>query len=214
MEDLTEHSALATRIWLLLLLTELASAGLVPIERLRLHKLLFLSNSLAPVYGSQLPAPGVSRNTDGPFYPRLQWQLDRLIGMSLVSIEDLSLWPTRGNKKQTITYTVTEKGFHIIDQCLILPSIQKLQQFFKELCFSFATIKDETRDAAALHEINYAKPGAANGSFVDLSRRESNLTTDLTDYFAGFVPQQGLTNRREQVRLYIHYLETISAKAS
>ena len=214
MEDLTEYSSLSVRVWLLLLLSESGDAGLQPIERLRFHKLLFLSNTLASVYGSQLPAAGVTRNIDGPFYPRLQWHLDRLVGMGLVLLEKVDRGILAGNDKHSLTYKISRSGFLVVNECLTLTTMKRLRQFFHELCFSFATIEEENRDITALNEVNYARKGPSLGSFVDLSTRRSNLTVPLTEYFASFVPQQDVTNRREQVRLYVKYLQEITAKAS
>src|ERR1700687_2575811 len=77
---------LQRRIRLLVLLSAAERAGLVPLRILRLHSFAYLSNVLAPVWDMPALDGKVLKRHGGPFYPALQRDLDRLVGMGRVLI--------------------------------------------------------------------------------------------------------------------------------
>ena len=78
--------ALRRRVRLVMLLDSAEAAGLVPIKILRLHAFAYLSNVLAPVWDMPVLDGKVLKRRSGLFYPALQQDLDRLVGMGVATI--------------------------------------------------------------------------------------------------------------------------------
>ena len=77
------------RVRLLMLLDGAKSAGIAPMRLRQLHTYAYLVNVLAPVWSTSSLDGSLLKRPDGPFYPALQYDLDRLIGLGLVDISDL-----------------------------------------------------------------------------------------------------------------------------
>ena len=80
---------LGRRVWLLLLLDGAERAGIAPLAEMRLHRLVFLANVLAPVYDLPVEDGKVVKYRRGPFYPDVQWDLDRLAVSGLADISEI-----------------------------------------------------------------------------------------------------------------------------
>ena len=83
---MTARANLRTRVWLLILLDGAERAGLTPMSKERFHRLVYLANSLAPIYDLPPPDRKILKYKHGPFYPDVQWDLDRLAVQGLVEI--------------------------------------------------------------------------------------------------------------------------------
>jgi hypothetical protein len=77
------------RLRLLLLLDACEAADLAPVPVMRLHALAFLSNVLSPIWSAESYDGKILKRRGGPFYPELQRQLDRLVGLGLVAVHDV-----------------------------------------------------------------------------------------------------------------------------
>ena len=83
------YDALRRRVRIILLLHGSEEAGIAPIPLRRLHTYAYLSNVLAPVWDTRVFDGQLLKRRGGPFYPALQHELDRLVGMGLVLITDI-----------------------------------------------------------------------------------------------------------------------------
>ena len=82
-----DSTALARRVRLVVLLEAARSAGLTPIDVLRLHTLAYLSNVLSQVWNMPPNDGKILKRRGGPFYPALQADLDRLVGMGVALLD-------------------------------------------------------------------------------------------------------------------------------
>ena len=85
-----------TRVWLTYLLMAAHRTGLAPMSKKRLHRLVFLSNCLAPLFEATPASAQIVKYKRGPFYPVVQWELDRLATISFTSTT-----VTAGGRTQT-----------------------------------------------------------------------------------------------------------------
>ena len=77
------------RARLLMLLDAADYVVIAPVETSRLHALAFLADVLSPIYGLTSISGRVLKRRVGPYFPALQWELDRLVGMGLVEVSSL-----------------------------------------------------------------------------------------------------------------------------
>src|SRR5258708_3989440 len=78
LDDAPRTANLMRRVWLLLLPDGAERVGLIPISKLRLHRLAYLANALSPLYDLPVPDGQIVKYKRGPYYPDLQWDIDRL----------------------------------------------------------------------------------------------------------------------------------------
>jgi hypothetical protein len=78
-----------TRVWLVFLVDAAYRAGLNPLSKQRVHRLVFLSNCLAPLFQATPHTAQIVKYKHGPFYPLIQWELDRLATMGILTIDNL-----------------------------------------------------------------------------------------------------------------------------
>lgn len=206
-------SSLGRRVWLLLLLRACARAGLRPISKIRLHRLIFLSNCLAPVYGERPLDEQIIKYKWGPFYPDAQWDVDRMAMQGLVALSDVGVskdkqlgWWLHAN------YELLPGGRELTDELLHTLSLDKVFQFLIELASAYATLDDAVLDEVALRDATYSAPAIAEWAPIDFSSDDRNYSAITAAAFRDFLPQYVAPNAREQVQLYLRYLARISKR--
>jgi hypothetical protein len=195
------------RVWILLAVDACDRAGLLPIGKTRFHRIIFLSNCLAELYQATPPAKRVLKYKRGPFYPDVQWQLDRLTAMSLVKITNLTITEDRYGPWMDADYLITKDGIATAATIRRTPLGNATGSYIDELVFAFARLDTRSLDQLALSELNYAASGIAEGALITFEDANSNLALRKAADFQRVAPE-ALTNRiREQVQLYLRYLE-------
>ena len=82
-------AAIRRRVRLVVLLDASREAGLDPLPTRRLHLIAYLANVLSPVWDMPSVDGTVLKRRGGPFYPDLQADLDRLVGLGVARVEGL-----------------------------------------------------------------------------------------------------------------------------
>ena len=157
------HSrSLRRRIRLIMLLDTADYAMISPVSTGRLHAFAYLADVLSPVY-HLLPTSGrIYKRAIGPYFPDLQWELDRLIGMALVNVSQLK--------------TQVEKDEAFVDACFALKrdraaqilhlayqdaELLRLRDFFRELAAALGALPQAELDSTVLSDDTWeaAQPG-------------------------------------------------------
>jgi hypothetical protein len=89
---------------LVLLLDACEAADLAPIPVSRLHAFAFLANILAPVWSEHSFDGKILKRSGGPFYPELQRDLDRLVGLGIATVHDVGHVKERGRWRLEICF--------------------------------------------------------------------------------------------------------------
>jgi hypothetical protein len=111
---------LGARMWLLLLLDAAERSGIAPVSVKRLHRLVYLANAMAPVYDLLTPDGYILKYKRGPFFPAVQWDIDRLSAQGLAQVsnskrlEDELGWWFEAN------YSLTKLGMEAVDTAITL----------------------------------------------------------------------------------------------
>lgn len=122
-EDTLVPPQLADRLRLVLLLDACEAADLTPVPVMRLHALAFLANVLAPIWSVESYDGKILKRRGGPFYPELQKQLDRLVGLGFVTIHGVRHINDDGRWRLDGSFAVnTNATAHIIEAARLFSS--------------------------------------------------------------------------------------------
>ena len=197
---------LRNRAWLLGLVRVANWAGLQPVKNQHVHALVFLANSLAPVYEDVGVETRVIKHTHGPFYPDAQWDLDRMVGQELLAVSrDVGPAPTDG-WTQHVAYEVTRSGIELVQRCRESVLMERSYRFLLELAAAFATLTQDERNTAPLQDAIYSLPGRANGSGLVFENAEDNFSLLTASAFDELVGNELSLSPKDRVHLYLRYL--------
>jgi hypothetical protein len=200
-------------MWLLLLLDAAERSGIAPVSVKRLHRLVYLANAMAPVYDLLTPDGYILKYKRGPFFPVVQWDIDRLSAQGLAQVsnskrlEDELGWWFEAN------YSLTKLGMDAVDTAITLDEIGSKASFLREVVKSFASIElsEADRDASLLGDVAYDHADVE--APIDFRTASNNLTALATATIANAgnaaAPE---ASRRAEVHLYFRYLERLWAR--
>jgi len=206
------------RAWVMSILDAAARAGLTPIVQTLVHRAAFLSNALAPVYDVDVENGLVTRWKRGPFFPELQWDLDRLAAMGLARFDRIRHEKDEGGWWFEVRYGLGPRSDEFIAASSTIAGFARVHRFHRELLAAIASLPDADRDDAALSDANYANTVDAaddeHETVIDFGQwTERNFSTraaraidDQVTGLPGFDP-------RSRVHLYLRYLAGHASRA-
>jgi hypothetical protein len=210
-----EQSHIARRAWLLLLLDGVEHAGASPIASTRLHRLAFLANCLAPVYDLPSPDGKIVKYRRGPFYPDLQWDVDRLVAQNLVSMRNLEHVRDVAGLWFRADYELSDAGVTAVHKLTDSPRAERGHGFLRELAAAYAALPEGAREDAALSDATFTDPLVNLGSLIDFAEWDvRNFTHQTADAFADFVPPAVHLTPRDKLHLYFRYLDRMVERAA
>lgn len=214
--DYPDAPLLQRRVWLLMLLDGAERAGVAPLPTAHLHRLAFFANCLAPVY--DLPVPNgivVKDRRRGPYYPELQWDVDRLAAQGLVELRGLRHVEEDDGWGFTADYGLTVKGVEALDRAAASPRTARTRRFLAELGAAFGALGEAGREHADEADATYGDRHAADGRVIDFAEwRERNYSADAAQAFSKLAPARAHLTRRDALHLYFRYLDRVLAGAA
>lgn len=209
MSNELHFSSLRRQVRLLVLLGAAEGAGLAPIKILRLHSFAYLSNVLAPVWELSALDGKILKRRGGPFYPSLQRDLDRLVGMGLVNISGLDhvrdedkRWRLEGS------YCLNHKfSDPVLRQLEIYDEERDLISFVRELAYALSALSDGDFDLAVSEDATYSDPMVSFGNIVDFDEwRKINYSANAAEKFEDLIPIGSQATPGEKLHLYVRHL--------
>ena len=191
-----------------MLLNAAEAAGLVPIKILWLHAFAYLSNVLAPVWDLPILDHTVLKRLGGPFYPELQHDLDRLVGIGVAEmsgvehVQDLSnRWRLEG------AYRLNRRFANPILAALDDFEQENLQnRFVLELGYALAALSDDEIDNAVSEDATYSDPLIAIDNVIEFeSTGEGNYSANVAQQF-DFMISGVSASPGEKLHLYLRHL--------
>lgn len=203
---------LAARMWLLILLDAAERIGIAPLSAQRLHRLIYLANAMAPVYDLLTPDGYLLKFQRGPFFPEVQWDIDRLCAQGLAAASNLKTLKDELGWWFEANYNLTPAGMVAVDKALRLPEMARKASFLREVVRAFSSvIEDETtkadQDDIALMDISYDHADDQGPIGFDTASR--NLTVLAADAIARRVSKEEVASRRQTVHVYFRYLDRV-----
>ena len=199
------------RIRILMLLDAADYAVISPIPIPRFHALAFLADVLSPIYHFVPLSGRILKRKAGPYFPDLQWEIDRLIGLNLVSPYGLTQVIENEKTYMSGALALERKRSVLLLQHIYSESeFRSHRDFFRELAGALSNIQDEDLDAAtqldvtweAGHKgavIDYAEWRAKNYSAMSANHIEEVATQALGEHGGKLLPSA-------KVNLYVQYL--------
>jgi hypothetical protein len=198
-----------------LLLDGAEQAGLNPLDVVRFHRLVFLANCLSPAYDLEPQNGKVYKQRHGPLYTDVQWDLDRMTAMGLVSVSDIG-WHSSGDSAIAFSarYAVSKKGIEMIDRLREVPSVGRQRAFLLEVAAAYGSLDAENQGVAALQDATYSDPDVPNGEVIDFGEWQvRNFSVDATDAFDQYLRRPIPLTRQDRLYLYFRYLNRVVAAA-
>ena len=209
---LDEQTLLQVRV--LRLLAALVDAGVEDVSLEDFHAFAFFAEALAPVWSVRSPLGGVLKEEEGPHYPALQRELDRLVGQGLVTITRLTGEDRGGRWRLDVKFSinVTAVGAVLAVADSMPDEGSNATDFLTELAFSFADIPVGLRDDAARVDAAWSAPGAATGRIIALSGSAgrsgpANFSAEAAQHFQKFAPEGITLSAAEQTSLYMSLMK-------
>lgn len=206
----SDMTSLKCQVRLITLLNSAEQAGLAPFPVLRLHTVAFLSNILAPIWDSDVMDGKIFKRRGGPFYPRLQRELDRLVGLGIARISNLGhskdkqgQWHLEGAYRLNTTFANP-----------ILGSLQEnayelqVQQFVQELFYAVSALTDGELDKAVTEDATYSDDLVDYGNVLDFAEwQDKNFSVNAARHFGSAFPTGITCTSGEMLHLYIRHLK-------
>lgn len=201
------EASLRNRAWVLGLVVMANWSGLRPLSKSHAHSLIFLANSLAPIYEDTGLESRVIKHEHGPFYPDAQWDLDRLVGQGLLNVSGITLSETGGRWWMDGAYEASASGRAAFKEFRTLPLLERSYRFLLELTNAFASLQQDARNRAALTDVIYATPNRANRTALVFEYAEQNFSSLTAAAFDDLAGPDVALSPKERLQLYFGYLE-------
>jgi hypothetical protein len=205
-----EHT---TQVWLVFLMGAAQKAGLLPISKMLFHRVVYLSNCLAPLFETTPTTATIVKYKRGPFYPRIQWYLDRLAVLGVIKVRDLEYVTDSHGVWMEATYFTNGTTRHVIDTCTQINYGRQLEEYLTEMIFAVGSISKRTWKGVALHDSTYGEPGKSEGAFIDFADPSKNLSVQTARAFQTVLPKGLIMTPKEEMFLYLRFLEAQASKA-
>jgi hypothetical protein len=196
-----------TRAWTLLLIDAASRNGITPLSKLRFHRIAYLANGMSRVLGIRAVDERIVKHRRGPFYPDLQWHLDRLVGQGLVRIRAVRHFTDIDGSWMDAEYALRPRGVEVVEYLCRLDERRQLAAFHLEVVRAFAAQEDEVLDGLALADVTYADAKRATNAVIDFSERRDNLSAQLAESFANLAPDPRALTMHDKINLYVEYIE-------
>jgi hypothetical protein len=208
---LDEHyAAIRRRVRLIVLLRAAEGAGLTPLPILRLHTFAYLTNVLAPVWHMTALDAKLLKRQGGPFYPALQADLDRLVGLGVASVTGLRhVRDNRGKWRLEGSYSLNEvPAAPVLAYLQELPDERAIVAFVNELALALSVLSDADLDGAMREDATYSDPMVTEGNVIDFGEwANRNYSANAAETFSRILPAGDRTSPGEKLHLYVRHLQ-------
>ena len=203
------------RIRVLMLLDAVDYAVLAPIPVQRFHTLAFLADVLSPIFNLVPMSGKILKRRTFPYFPDLQWEIDRLVGLDLVA--PLELVPIVEESKAYVTFSLAlqrTRSSPVLDIVYSQDEFSFFRDYFRELAGALSNIRDTELDAVTKSDvtwhfghdgavIDYAEWRAQNYSALGANRIEELAVQAFGNSEAQLSPTAKVT-------LYVKYLKRVA----
>jgi hypothetical protein len=199
-----------TQAWLTFLLGAAHKAGLLPVQKRLLHRIIFVSNCLAPLFEEIPDSARIVKYKRGPFYPVVQWNLDHLAATGAIGMSDVTYAEDEFGMWMEARYSINEQTKQVIQKCRAIEYGKRLDDYLTEVAFAFASLNKRAWDEVVLADKTYDAPGISEGAFIDFSEGQRNFSVQAAEAFKKILPEEIAPNRKEQLFLYLGFLENLT----
>lgn len=212
---IADPNLLNRRTWMLLLLDAAERSGITPLPTAQIHQLAFYANGLTPVYEMELRGPELLRLQNGPFYPDVQWDIDRMAGLGLLDLASVAYTLRDEGAWLEAEYQLSEHGRAASKRATAGPRARRTLHFLMEIVDAYVRIGvTEVRTRAIWDDPTYGDPELVEQALIDLADPEHNATAWTAELFQSFTSSKIPLSSREKLHLYFKYLRRLSGGAA
>ena len=207
------QGVLFRRFWLLALFRGIEAAGFSPVTSSKVHALVYLANALATTYGITPLDPILLKIEKGPLYPQFFWELERLVGMRLLSVHALEYATI--NDIDSAEYSLTKQGAELVENVFhSVPELRKVAQAQKSIALAYSRNPSSGLSQNLLkRDGNYGDTDIGEGEIVDFGEWTFvNSTKDAVSYLQSRIIEHypHRTDPAIAVNYYAQYLSEAS----
>ncbi len=180
--------------------------GLTPLASAQLHVLLYLANTLAPLFEVVRVRGQVLKRGPYPFYPDVQREVDRLSFCGVLRIDHVDFGP-KGHLSAHYSLGIHGRHLHasIVDSA---KEAQRTARLFRELVSACFGKFLGSKTAIGPADANYGSNEVLEGRIVDFSEwQDENRNMDVARYLIEQLRSLQPRAARDGVRLYCEYLD-------
>ncbi len=202
------RTSLSNSLRLVLLLDACEAADLTPIPVSRFHALAFLANILAPVWSEHSFDGKILKRSGGPFYPDLQRELDRLVGLGIASVHNVGHVKERGRWRLEGAFALNDRrAKSVIEFSDAFESERATRDFFRRLAFASSRLKTPV-EQLVFQDVTWSDQRTGTGDVIDFSEWQiANYSASAAQYFERVSPRGVRMSRGDKLQLYMHLLE-------
>jgi hypothetical protein len=182
-----------------------------PISTPRLHAFAYLADVLSPVYNLTTLSGVILKRRIGPYFPDLQWELDRLVGLGLADVTELRPVVEVSHAYLDATFSLRRTTAKpILDLVYQDETFSTVREFFRELAGALGAVPENDLDATTQADVTWGTGHA--GTVIDYAewraRNYSKLSAERIEELARErFSRTGLElSPGAKMNLYVHYL--------
>lgn len=195
------------RFWTLALLAGSERAGTSPMDLKQFNLLAYLANAVAQCYDIVPLDPIILKEKNGILYPKLIWDLDRLVGMGLARVSNIVL--TSKGETKSVSYGITTVGINTLKECIsISDDLKKTAIALSSTAMAFGRTKHIINiENLRARDGNMADNRFSDGDVVDFGLWDlQNPTANSVNFVKNGISSQLFTGVGTAVNLYTQYL--------
>jgi hypothetical protein len=210
MNDDDHFESLRRQIRVLAILQGAEEAGLAPLPVTRLHNVAFLANVLAPVSQTRVMDGRVLKRQGGPFYPALQQDIDRLVGLGVVIIHGVQHCPDESGRWRL-------EGSYGLNPAFAAPILiardafteERIEaRYIREIAFAVSGLSDADLDHFVEEDAAYSDALVDIGNVVDFAEwRMVNYSANAANAAGRLMLGGTRATAGEKIHIYVRHLQ-------
>jgi hypothetical protein len=206
-EELTHYR---NSVFSLQLLSAAEEAGLAPLPVMRFHTLAYLANVLSTVWNIPVVDGKILKRKSTPFYPNLQKDLDRLVGIGMVEVSEVSHvqdkddnWSLEGSFR--LNHKMSSSFLRHINEY----RDEKVRyDFLVEIAYALTSLSDNDIDIATTQDASYSDPVIGIGNVLDFGEwNTKNYSANAAYKLKEIMAEQGPATPGEAIHMYINHID-------
>lgn len=211
MNNESDLENLKRQIRILQLFSAAEEVGMSPLRVNSFHMMAYFTDVLAPVWNLPLLDSVILKRLRRPFFPRLQSDLDSLVGHGLVQVSHFEYFLV--DEKWNISaeyYIHWPLARPVMDAIRAQSTIAKSSQFVREVVFAMAAFGEEGIPELGHADAAYSNPLVDVGDVIDMSdgRTGTNPSAAMALRFRHILDEPAELTDPELVHLYVRHLYT------
>jgi|TARA_Y100001951_G_scaffold35138_1_gene27746 hypothetical protein len=202
------NTYLASRAWILMLLEGAERNGISPVPMEQLHRYIYLANVLSPVCNLIMPESYTLKHMRGPYFPRAQWDIGRLIIQDYIESKKFRPFSDDDGFWLAADFRITQNGILFVRRLTELDYFKEQANYLREFMSACSLIPKSKINYITQLDFHYA--AASDGEGVRFSELEGNISKEAAVLM---FPKDRVFTPTEGVHRYINYLDEVSVNS-